>query len=71
MIAASGPTVALHTKEFAAAAGSADGDRAVVDGALGLALTAVDYLGDKELREATHAEFEASGGALDVPAFFD
>jgi amidohydrolase len=71
MIAISGPTVALHTKEFAAAAASGEGDRAVVDGALGLALTAVDYLGDKELREAAHAEFEASGGALDVPAFFD
>jgi amidohydrolase len=71
MLAVSGPTVALHTKEFAAAAGSETGDRAVVDGALGLALTAVDYLGDKDLREATHAEFEASGGALDVPAFFD
>jgi amidohydrolase len=71
MLAVSGPAVALHTKEFAAAAGSADGDRAVVDGALGLALTAVDYLGDAELRAATHAEFEASGGALDVPAFFD
>jgi amidohydrolase len=71
MIAVSGPTVALHTKEFAAAAASGAGDRAVVDGALGLALTAVDYLGDKELREAAHAEFEASGGALDVPTFFD
>ena len=45
--------------------------RAVVDGALGLALTAVDYLGDEGLRTAAHAEFEAAGGALDVPAFFD
>jgi amidohydrolase len=71
MIAVSGPTVALHTKEFAAAAASSEGDRAVVDGALGLALTAVDYLGDEGLRTAAHAEFEAAGGALDVPAFFD
>lgn len=71
MIAVSGPTVALHTKEFASAAGSADGNRAVVDGALGLALTAADYLGDAELRTAVHNEFEAAGGALDVPAFFD
>lgn len=71
MLAISGPTVSLHTKEFATAAGSPEGDRAVVDGALGLALTAVDYLGDAELRAATHAEFEAAGGALDVPAYFD
>jgi amidohydrolase len=71
MIAVSGPTVALHTKEFAAAAGSAEGDRAVADGALGLALTAADYLGDAKLRTAVHDEFEATGGALDVPAFFD
>ncbi|MEC3980444.1 M20 family metallopeptidase [Amycolatopsis sp. H20-H5] len=71
MIAVSAATVALHTKEFAAAAGSPDGDKAVVDGALGLALTAADYLGDAALRNAVHEEFEASGGALDVPSFFD
>ncbi|WIX82932.1 M20 family metallopeptidase [Amycolatopsis carbonis] len=71
MIAVSGPTVALHTKEFAEAAGSPSGDKAVVDGALGLALTAADYLADKALRQAVHDEFEASGGALDVPKFFD
>ncbi|WP_020670957.1 M20 family metallopeptidase [Amycolatopsis nigrescens] len=71
MLAVSAETVALHTKEFAAAAGSPAGDRAVVDGALGLALTAADYLGDEELRKAVHEEFEASGGALDVPSFFD
>ncbi|HWD02844.1 MAG TPA: M20 family metallopeptidase [Amycolatopsis sp.] len=70
MIAVSGPTVALHTKEFAEAAGSPSGDRAVVDGALGLALTAADYLADETLRAAVHEEFEAAGGALDVPAFF-
>ncbi|RZQ59545.1 M20 family metallopeptidase [Amycolatopsis suaedae] len=71
MIAVSEPTVALHTTDFAAAAGSPSGDRAVVDGAVGLALTAADYLGDAELRAAVHAEFDAAGGALDVPAFFD
>jgi amidohydrolase len=70
MIAVSGPTIALHTKEFAAAAASPDGDRAVLDGALGLALTAADYLGDEDLRKDVHAEFEEAGGALDVPSFF-
>jgi hypothetical protein len=71
MIAVSGPTVALHTLDFAAAAGSEAGDRAVRDGALGLALTAVDYLADAALRDAVHAEFADAGGPLDVPAFFD
>jgi amidohydrolase len=71
MIAVSEPTVALHTTEFAAASGGAAGDRAVRDGAVGLALTAVDYLADADLREAVHAEFAAAGGALDVPRFFD
>ncbi|RJQ77329.1 M20 family metallopeptidase [Amycolatopsis panacis] len=71
MIAISEPTVALHTKEFAAAAGSRAGNKAVVDGALGLALTAADYLADADLRAAVHEEFEAAGGVLDVPGFFD
>lgn len=71
MIAVSDPAVALHTVEFAAAAGSATGDRAVHDGALGLALTALDYLADAALRDAVRAEFEAAGGAMDVPRYFD
>ena len=71
MIAVSDPTVALHTTAFAEAAGSPAGDRAVRDGAVGLALTAADYLADAALREAVHAEFAAAGGPLDVPSFFD
>jgi amidohydrolase len=71
MIAVSDPTVALHTTAFAEAAGGPAGDLAVRDGAVGLALTAVDYLADPALREAVHAEFAAAGGPLDVPTFFD
>lgn len=71
MIGLGDPNLSLHTEEFAAAAGSVAGDRAVLDGAVGLALTAVDYLADATLREAVHAEFDAAGGPLDVPAFFD
>lgn len=63
--------LSLHTAEFAAAAGAEAGDRAVLDGASGLAMTAADYLADAELRRAAHEEFEAAGGALDVPSFFD
>ncbi|MBW0115855.1 M20 family metallopeptidase [Pseudonocardia abyssalis] len=61
---------ALHTAEFATAAGSPAGDRAVRDGALGLALTAADYLADADLRDAVHAEFAELGGPLDVPGYF-
>ncbi|GAA5126048.1 M20 family metallopeptidase [Pseudonocardia adelaidensis] len=71
MIAVSDPTVALHTTAFAEAAGGPAGDRAVRDGAVGLALTAVDYLADAALRDAVHAEFAAAGGPLDVPTYFD
>lgn len=62
---------ALHTAGFATASGGGDGDRAVRDGALGLALTAVDHLADAGLRDAVHAAFAAAGGALDVPRYFD
>lgn len=37
------------------------------DGALGLALTAVDHLADAGLRAAVHTRFAAGGGRLDVP----
>ncbi|GAA3356313.1 M20 family metallopeptidase [Saccharopolyspora gregorii] len=63
--------LSLHTAGFATAARSEAGDRAVLDGATGLALTALDYLADERLRAAVHAEFEQAGGALDVPSFFD
>lgn len=62
---------ALHTHEFATAAGSPLGDRAAVDGALGLASVALDYLSDPQLREAVRADFEASGGVVDVASFWE
>ncbi len=67
-IAVSPPTVAIHTEEFATYAGGSHGDAAVIDGAFGLAMTALDYLADPELRAATAAEFAAAGGPVDVPA---
>ncbi|GAB3297185.1 M20 family metallopeptidase [Parasphingorhabdus pacifica] len=71
MIGLGDERLSLHTAEFAEAAGGAAGDRAVLDGAMGLAMTAVDYLADAELRGAAHAEFDASGGKLDVATFFE
>ena len=71
MIGLEGENLSLHTAEFAAAAGSETGDRAVVDGAIGLACTAIDYLADDRLRAAVHEEFEAAGGVMDVAAFME
>ncbi len=64
------PGTALHTKGFAVAARSEAAELAAVDGAAGLASTALDYLLDASLREAVHSEFEAQGGAIDVPSYF-
>lgn len=62
---------ALHTHEFATAAGSPQGDQAAVDGAWGLASVALDYLSDPQLRQAVRADFEASGGVVDVASFWE
>lgn len=62
--------VALYTREFAAVAGGPAGDAAVRDGALGLALTALDHLVDPDLRQAVHDDFAAQGGPLEVEGYF-
>jgi amidohydrolase len=70
MIAASPPAVPLHSADFARFAGSEDGDRAVVDGAKVLAMTAIDVLCRPELRAAMAAAFRAdtlSGEDAAVP----
>lgn len=66
MLAVAPPDAILHTPEFAAWAGSERADVAVVDGAVALARTAADYLGDAELRHAAAEDFEAQGGRIDV-----
>ena len=71
MIAIAGPDAALHTEEFAAAAATEAAERAAVDGAVGLAHTAWDFLADDELARAAREEFEAAGGALDPATYFD
>lgn len=71
MIAISDSEVALHTREFAAAAVTDRADRAAVDGAIGLAAAAWDYLVDGELAAAVDQEFRESGGPLDVAHYFD
>ncbi|SNR22947.1 M20 family metallopeptidase [Blastococcus mobilis] len=68
MLGIAPPSAGMHTAAFAEHAASPLADRGVLDGALGLALTAVDFLGDPGLRDAVVADFVAAGGALDVAA---
>lgn len=70
VIAVAPPEVALHTPEFATYAGGEAGDRAAVDAAHGLALTALDFLADPALRRAVADDFAAAGGPLDVERYF-
>lgn len=55
-----------HSPEFAAFAASEAGDRAVIDGAKALAMTAIDILADEDLRDRMREEFERA--ASDAPA---
>ena len=71
MIAIAEPGTALHTTAFAEAAAGPAADRAVLDGAAGLALVVADLLHDAGLRDAVAAEFAEAGGPVDVPSFFD
>ncbi|GAA4735815.1 M20 family metallopeptidase [Modestobacter marinus] len=66
MIAIADPDTSMHTTGFATAAASPAGDRAVLDGAVGLALTALDALVDPAVLAAARAEFEAAGGVLEL-----
>ncbi|HYC23578.1 MAG TPA: M20 family metallopeptidase [Candidatus Bathyarchaeia archaeon] len=59
MIAASPPGVALHSVEFAEWTGSEDGNRAAIDGAKALAMTAVDVLCNPDLLVAARGVFAA------------
>ncbi|MFC0672640.1 M20 family metallopeptidase [Brachybacterium hainanense] len=63
--------VALHTREFARHAVSDAAAAAAADGAYGLAAAVLDALHDRALMDAVTAEFEAAGGAIDVPSYFD
>jgi len=53
------------------AAAAPTGDSAALDGAYGLAAVALDWLHDAELRRAVRADFEATGGAIDVAGFWE
>ncbi len=61
MIASAPLHCSIHNAEFEQWAGGEMGDKAVIDGAKALAMTAVDYLCDPELRRRVRESFEQSG----------
>ncbi len=64
MLQASPIHVTIHNPEFAQWAASEMGDAAALDGAKALAMTALDYLTDADLRERAQAIFDA--GSVDA-----
>lgn len=63
------PSVPNHTIDFTGAAGSADGDRAVIDGALAMAQTAADLFADPSLIEKAKAEYQQRLANGDVAGY--
>ncbi len=59
MLAAAPPHCTSHNAEFADYAGSELGDRAALDGAKALAMTALDFFCDEALRHQARRAFEA------------
>jgi amidohydrolase len=59
MIAAAPMHVTIHNPEFTHYAGSESGDRAALDGAKALAMTALDFMSDEALRAESQREFQA------------
>jgi len=62
MLAAAPAHITIHNAEFAEHARAEIGDRAAIDGAKALAMTALDVLIDRDIRERARAIFEAGGG---------
>lgn len=60
MIASAPPNIIIHNPEFARWAASEMGDKACIDGAKALAMTAIDYLTDEALRATAAREFAAT-----------
>lgn len=71
MVAITDRDISLHTRDFADAAVTPEADRVVLDAAYALAAVTADYLSDADLRAAVTTDFEAAGGAVDVPTYFD
>ena len=63
MISCAPPNVVIHNPEFARWAGGELGDKACIDGAKALAMTALDFLTDADLRKTARDEFAATADA--------
>jgi len=62
MLAAAPPDVVIHNPEFAKYAGSEMGDKAALDGAKALAMTAYDFLADTSLQADAKRAFAIAKG---------
>jgi len=73
MIASAPPSVVIHNPEFAKWAGSEMGDKACIDGAKSLAMTAIDFMLDKNMQAAAKAGFAetAESSARSVHAAYN
>lgn len=73
MIASAPPHVMIHNPEFAKWAASELGDKACIDGAKALAMTAIDFMTDANMREEAKAHFAATAeaSARSVAAAYD
>lgn len=60
MLAVAPPGVIIHNPEFTRWAASEEGDRAVIDGAKSLAMTALDLMADAKLMDTARADFAAT-----------
>ncbi len=71
MVSITDQDLSLHTRAFADAAVTPEADAVVLDAAYAMAAVTADYLSDAQLRAAASADFEAAGGAVDVPSYFE
>jgi hypothetical protein len=66
MISSAPPGTAIHTTAFEKASRSPLADRAVIDGAKVMAMTAIDYWTSPEQQSAISAEFSLTNPSRDV-----
>jgi len=60
MLGVAPPGVIIHNPEFTRWAASEEGDKAVIDGAKALAMTALDLMSERKLMETARADFTAT-----------
>ena len=58
LIAVAPPHISIHNPEFTRYAASPSGDKAVLDGAKAMAMTALDFMSDETLRAEIKKDFE-------------